>query len=114
MLPIIYLLICLFSFDINSGLCLAYSNAENTFNYDNPTPNYIVGKEITPNKPNVTIEEGIFSISPLLSKGLSLDSTNGILSGTPEEEYQSVYTVMLTLTDGSIMKSELEMKSIRF
>lgn len=59
---------------------MTYTNAENTFSYEDQKPDYVVGNEITPNKPGVTMEGAIFSISPSLSKGLSLDQTTGIIS----------------------------------
>lgn len=95
-------------------LWLAYSNAQTTFSYDNPSPDYVVGVQITPNKPNITNEEGTFSISPQLSKGLSLDSKTGIISGTPEEQYQAQYAVMYMILDEVKMASKIDIKSMNF
>lgn len=107
-LLIIYIILC------NSGavLCLAHLNDENTFNYDDPTPDYVVGKEITPNKPDIAVEGGTFSISPSLSNGLSLEPTSGAISGIPEEEYENKYTVAYSSSNGAISTSIIEMKSI--
>lgn len=86
--------------------------AEDSFSYTNQKPDYIVGKEIEENSPLVEIEGASFSIEPSFSRGLSFDSKNGKISGTPREEYQSTFIVTLTMVNGSFMTSTLDINGI--
>lgn len=95
-------------------MCLSYSNAQTPFSYDDPKPNYVVGKQITPNKPIIDAEGGTFTILPQLSKGLSLDPKTGIISGIPEEEYENNYTITLMTFNISIITAYIEMKGMIF
>ncbi len=62
-----------------------------------------VGTEITPNVPLVgggTPDS--YSVSPTLPRGLSIDSTTGVISGTPEAKVSAAdYTVVATNGGGS-------------
>lgn len=86
--------------------------AENSFSYTNQKPDYVVGKEIEENLPAVTIEGATFSIEPSFSKGLVFDEKSGKISGVPKEEYHADFTVTLTMVNGSIMTSVLEITSM--
>lgn len=95
-------------------MCLSYSNAQTPFSYDDPKPNYVVGKQITPNKPIIDAEGGTFTILPQLSKGLSLDPKTGIISGISEEECEYSYMITYMIPGVTIMMSNIELKSMNF
>lgn len=65
------------------------------FSYTESNPNYIVGVEIQDNSPSIQ-GHGTFKINPTLVLGLNIDKQNGIISGTPEEEYEGNFTVIFT------------------
>lgn len=65
------------------------------FSYTDSNPNYIVGVEIQNNSPSIQ-GHGTFKVSPMLVLGLNIDKQNGIISGTPEEEYEGNFTVIFT------------------
>lgn len=88
-----------------------FVSAENEFHYLYSEPNYIVGNEIETNTPSIT-EEGSYTISPHFSKGLILDETNGYITGTPIEEYQSTFTVTFVSKSGDVKRAKLEIKGI--
>lgn len=81
------------------------------FSYTENNPSYIVGTEITENKP-VDLGDGVYTILPKFSRGLKIDEKTGVITGTPTEEYQAVFTVTYTKTDGSKMTSVIEINSI--
>lgn len=55
-----------------------------TLSYSSPTALYIVRTPITPNTPTVTGSAPItYSVSPALPAGLTLNTSTGIISGTP-------------------------------
>lgn len=85
--------------------------AQDTFEYERNAVDYIVNQAIESNTPQ-TKEKGKYSITPSLSKGLKIDESTGIISGTPEEEYQSDFTVKLTREDGSYLLATINIKSI--
>lgn len=104
--------IMLLNFVVMTLLVLAA--AQSDFSYSNTKPDYIVGQQIESNNPQIEIDGGEFTIKPAFSKGLSLDPLTGVITGTPIEEYQAVFTITYTKTDGGKMTSVLEINSIIF
>lgn len=62
------------------------------FSYTENNPSYIVGTEITENKP-VNLGDGVYTILPKFSRGLKIDEKTGVITGTPTEEYDGEFTV---------------------
>jgi photosystem II stability/assembly factor-like uncharacterized protein len=66
------------------NLVISVLNPPSNFTYSfYPAPQYIVGTAITPNLPTVSGHVSLYTVSPALPAGLSLDSLTGIISGTP-------------------------------
>jgi urease accessory protein UreF len=80
--------------------CVAAVTAANpTLTYSAPTATYYVAVAATANQPTLT--GGVatsYSISPALPSGLSIDSSTGVISGTPTASFAATqYTVTATL-----------------
>lgn len=76
------------------AICLSLSLCQDdtVFSYTENNPSYIVGVEISENKP-VNLGDGIYTILPKFNRGLKLDEKTGVISGTPTEEYEGEFTV---------------------
>ena len=77
------------------------------FGYTTSTATYLVGNAITNNTP--TINDGgatvTYSVSPALPAGLNLNTTTGVISGTPTTvAATATYTVTATNSAGSTTK----------
>ncbi|MDO9436602.1 putative Ig domain-containing protein [Hydrogenophaga sp.] len=77
--------------------------------YDTEQALYTVGVPITPNKPNITggnprvpaNAKALFSVSPALPAGLTLNVNNGVISGTPTKlKRQATHTVTARYVGG--------------
>jgi Putative Ig domain len=70
--------------------------------YPQTTISAIVGQAITPDTPTVTGMVSSYSVSPALPAGLSLNTTTGVISGTPTVAVaQTAYTVTATNAGGN-------------
>ena len=70
--------------------------------YPQTTISAIVGQAITPDIPTVTGTVSSYSVSPALPAGLSLNTTTGVISGTPTAvAAQAVYTITATIPGGN-------------
>ena len=70
-------------------------------NYPTP-PTFIVGTAVAPLTPTVAGEVTSYSVSPALPAGLSLNTTSGVISGTPTSvTAKASYTVKATNAGGS-------------
>jgi hypothetical protein len=70
--------------------------------YPQTTISAIVGQAITPDIPSATGMVSSYSVSPALPAGLSLNTTTGILLGTPTAvAAQAVYTITATIPGGN-------------
>lgn len=76
------------------AICLSISLCQDDtiFSYTENNPSYIVGTEITENKP-VDLGDGVYTILPKFSRGLKIDEKTGVITGTPTEEYDGEFTV---------------------
>lgn len=72
--------------------------------YSQQSVSYAVGSAITPNTPNVTgAPITSYSVMPALPGNLTLDTTTGVITGTPiADTPPTVYTVTGTNTGGSV------------
>jgi hypothetical protein len=78
------------------------SVAPSSLSYTVASPSYGKGQTISNNSPSVTGTVDSYSISPSLPAGLSLDTTTGIISGTPAVASAATdYTVTATNSIGS-------------
>lgn len=82
---------------------------DSTFSYTDNNPSYVVGTEITVNKP-IDMGEGSYTIIPKFSRGLKLDEKTGIITGTPIEEYEGEFTV--TYTDSATQSAKISILKI--
>jgi Putative Ig domain len=74
--------------------------------YPQPTITASVGQTITPDIPTVTGTVTSYSISPSLPGGLNLDTSSGVISGTPNAIAAQVsYTVTATNAQGDTTSS---------
>ena len=65
-------------------------------------PAYIVGQEVTPLQPTVTGTVSSYSIAPSLPGGLSMNTTTGVISGTPTSAHASTaHTITASNSGGS-------------
>ncbi len=73
--------------------------------YTTPTATYPVGTQIAPNTPNTTgAPITSYSVSPSLPSGLLLDTTTGVISGTPTiDTAEQSYTITGSNSGGSTM-----------
>lgn len=82
------------TFDVNITVTAELQPPSN-LTYDDTTPTYETGSAITPNSPSASggaIDS--YSVSPSLPEGLTLNTTTGVISGTPTEVTASAtYTV---------------------
>lgn len=78
-------------FIIIAIFCLIVACSE-TFEYSNSVINCIKGNSVKVISPKNS-EEGIYSITPNLVKGMTLDSRKGTISGLPEVSYRGTYTI---------------------
>lgn len=85
--------------------------AQDSFEYEKSEVDYVVNQPIQDNVP-LTKESGAYIITPALSKGLKIDENTGVISGTPEEEYQASYTVRLTRSDDTYLTASIYIKGI--
>ncbi|HEY1114497.1 MAG TPA: Ig domain-containing protein, partial [Chitinophagaceae bacterium] len=82
----------------NYSSCVAPSN----LNYSANPATYCVGTTITNNMPSVTGMVTSYSVSPELPAGLSLNTTTGVISGTPTAASAAAnYTITATNSCGS-------------
>lgn len=76
-------------------------NSLNGLSYPAP-PTFVVGSEIAALNPTVNGSVTSYSVSPALPAGLSLNSTTGVISGTPTvATAQASYTVTASNSGGS-------------
>jgi hypothetical protein len=76
--------------------------APNSLSYDSPNI-FTAGSAISILNPTVSGTVVSYSVSPALPGGLSLDTTTGVISGTPTvETTNAIYTVTAENTGGSI------------
>ncbi len=73
-----------------------------TLSYSANPAQYIVGTAITPNTPTVTGTATSYSVTPALSSGLVLNTTTGVISGTPSTPVSNgSYVITVNTTGGS-------------
>lgn len=87
-----------------SGNVSIFSVRETSLNYGNVNLVLTVGKTITPIAPDAEGERIIgYSVTPTLPAGLILDTTTGIVSGTPSSvSPYKMYTITGTYSGGSV------------
>lgn len=79
--------------------------APTSFSYNSPNV-FTINSAISPLSPTVTGDEITYSVSPSLPAGLSLDTSTGIISGTPTTVVSNgSYTITATNTGGSAIFS---------
>jgi len=89
------------NFGAGTGKVLAGDVPPTNLTYTSPNT-FPTGIAITPLSPTVTGTVDSYSVSPALPTGLSLNTTSGIISGTPSVNASSAtYTVTATNTGGS-------------
>ena len=79
--------------------------APSGLSYSENTATYVLGNTITSNTPTVTGLVASYSISPALPTGLTINTTTGVISGTPTVSKTAIsYTVTATNAAGSTTK----------
>ena len=87
---------------ISEGLLPAITGAPGELTYSANPAIYTVGVAISDNAPSLTGGAAVYSIAPTLPAGLSLDTSSGVISGTPTEQSVATdYTVTATNSGGS-------------
>lgn len=81
---------------------IVFVRTQSTFTYFDNNPNYVVGVSITPNNPSLTTI-GTYLVAPTFSRGLSIDTSTGIITGVPIEEYVGTYTITFTESGSQMM-----------
>ncbi|MCB1192429.1 MAG: putative Ig domain-containing protein [Leptospiraceae bacterium] len=79
-----------------------WPNNPSNLKYSESDSAYYVGTKITGNLPSYDGSVSSFSVLPNLPSGISINSTSGIISGTPTiESSATVYTITASSEDGS-------------
>jgi hypothetical protein len=76
--------------------------APTALSYSDTSPTYTIGEVIVDNVPTVTGSVVSWSVNPTLPTGLTLNTTTGVISGTPTEEHAATeHTITATNSGGS-------------
>lgn len=109
---IIPLLSIIYLFQYYIALFCLIANGADSFEYSYNSVNYIKGNSISENTPKNSAE-GIYTVTPSLIKGLTLDKTTGAISGIPEVKFRGSFTIKYTNPiDNKTMTSIVQMNGI--
>lgn len=81
-------------------MLISQIESQNVFTYTDNNPIYIVGNEITVNRP-INDLSGTYTISPSFTNGLIINTENGEISGIPIEEYVGTYIITFSEASSS-------------